>query len=293
MEDIIIVNEKEFFEKKKRFLESGSERIHILADFDRTLTKAFYKQKKASAIIQHLRLEKGRYLTEDYAERSHALFDQYHPIEIDPKIPMNERVEKMVEWWKAHMDLLIECGLDKTTIKKCIEDTISEDTLCFREGVEDFLSRLKRENVPLVIITSSLGDLIDEFLSQQNKKSDNVHVIGNRFNFDSKGKAINIEKIVHIFNKNEFSTEGLGVHKKLLERKNVILLGDHLGDLGMVDGFPYDDLIKISFLNENIQGNLEGYKEAYDVVILNDGNFDFVNKLTKELISKKQWGTAP
>ena len=52
----------------------------------------------------------------------------------------------------------------------------------------------------------------------------------------------------------------------------------------MIEGFPYDNLIKIGFLNENVEENLESYKKSYDVVILGDGDFGFVNELIVEIV---------
>jgi len=116
-------------------------------------------------------------------------------------------------------------------------------------------------------------------MKQQGILSENIHTIGNSFEFNKNGKAVGIKKIVHVFNKNEMSIKELPVYDKLLNRKNVILLGDSLGDLGMIEGFDHDNLIKIGFLNENIEKSLEEYKKNYDVVILNDGDFGFVNEL--------------
>ncbi len=67
-------------------------------------------------------------------------------------------------------------------------------------------------------------------------------------------------------------------------RKNIILLGDNLEDIGMVKGFNYDNLIKIGFLNENVEENLEQYKRNYDVIILNDSPLDYVSGLLKKMI---------
>jgi len=67
-------------------------------------------------------------------------------------------------------------------------------------------------------------------------------------------------------------------------RRNVLLLGDNLSDVGMIIGFDYDNLIKIGFLNEKVEENLEQYKQNYDVVILNDSSLDYVNRLLKEVI---------
>ncbi len=72
--------------------------------------------------------------------------------------------------------------------------------------------------------------------------------------------------------------------KKLKDRKNVILLGDSLGDLEMIKGFDYVNLIRMGFLNYQDEENLEDYKKAYDVVILNDSSMDYVNGLLKKII---------
>ena len=64
----------------------------------------------------------------------------------------------------------------------------------------------------------------------------------------------------------------------------MILLGDNLEDIGMIEGFDYENLIKIGFLNENVEENLLEFKKNFDAIILNDGEMDFVNKLLKEII---------
>ncbi len=279
MENIIISNASEFERKKKKMIEEGVGKLHVLSDFDRTLTKAFHKDEKTGSIISKLRKEKGKYLTEDYAERAQKLFDKYHPIEISQDFLQYEKNEKMFEWWKKHKELLIECGFDKNTVVRIVNDMIEGDYLVFRNKVREFLESLEKKKIPLIIMTSSLGDLVEEFMKQKKVLSDNVYIIGNSFEFNKDGKAIGIKKIIHVFNKNEQSVSELPVFKELLNRKNVILLGDSLGDLGMIEGFDYDNLIKIGFLNENVEGSLEEFKKSYDVVILNDGDFGFINEL--------------
>ena len=51
----------------------------------------------------------------------------------------------------------------------------------------------------------------------------------------------------------------------------------------MVEGIKYNEIIKIGCLNNNIEENLEQYKKAYDVVILNACSMNFVNKLLKQI----------
>ena len=51
----------------------------------------------------------------------------------------------------------------------------------------------------------------------------------------------------------------------------------------MIRGFEYDNLIKIGFFNYSDEENLDDYKKAYDVLILNDGNMDYINNLLKKI----------
>lgn len=268
-----IILSDDFEETKDKIIAEGLDKFHVLADFDRTLTKCFVNSEKASSIISHLR--NGKYLTEDYAAKAHALFDEYHHIEINPNLPMEEKKERMKEWWTKHYNLLIESGLNKETIIQAVTDMINEGTLVLREGVEDFLQFLNEKNIPLVIMSSSIGDLIIEFLKQKNIFYDNIHVISNLLEFDENGTAMKIKEIIHVFNKYEIEVK----IPEVQERKNVLLLGDSVGDLGMIEGFEYDNLLKIGFLNENVEENLEVYQDMFDVVLLGDSDFSFVNQL--------------
>ncbi len=163
--------------------------------------------------------------------------------------------------------------------------SLKERPLQFREGTKEFTSLLHKLNIPLVFVTASVGDMVLEYIKKEGIAFDNVHVIGNNFKYNSSGKVIGIKPpIVHTFNKSEISLKNLSVYKELLERKNVILLGDSLGDIDMVEGFHYDNLIKIGFLNSNVQELLENYKSAFDIVITGDGDFSYVNDLLKRIL---------
>ena len=87
-------------------------------------------------------------------------------------------------------------------------------------------------------------------------------------------------------NKDETAIQDFPVFEIIKNRKNVLLLGDGLGDAGMIDGFDYNNLIKIGFLNEKIEENLPSFKKVYDILALNDSSMDFVNTLLNSLIKK-------
>ena len=65
-------------------------------------------------------------------------------------------------------------------------------------------------------------------------------------------------------------------------------MGDGIGDIDMIKGFDYENIIKVGFLNKNVKENLKRYKNNFDIVILNDSDLFYVNKLLKELIQSKK-----
>jgi 5'-nucleotidase len=281
---IVASGPEEFNSKKEKFIESGIGKIHVLADFDRTLTKAFVDGEKTPSVIAELR--RKNYISEEYSKKATELSEIYRPIEMDLSVSHKEKKEKMKEWWEKHFDLLIESGLNK----KHIVEIVESGKIKLREGADEFFELLKKNKIPLIIMSSAgLGiESISMALEKEGKLSENVHIISNSFEWNSEGKAISVKKpIIHGMNKAEVSLKELPIYDELLEKKNVILLGDSLGDLGMIEGFPYDNLIKIGFLNYNVEANLEKFKENFDVVITDDGDLEFVNNFLKEVINIK------
>jgi len=281
MENIIISDPERLKNLKMAISKDGAEKLHLLSDFDRTLTTAFVDGKGVHSLISILYNE--NYLSPDYRKKAQALYQKYYPIEIDPKIAREKKKKKMIEWWTKHFALLIKSGLNKNDLK----DIIDSGRVRLRQGCAELIDFLKSRNIPLVIMSASgVGiDPISMFLEKEGKLYDNIHIISNYYEWDENGNAIGVkEPIIHSLNKDETAIQNFPAFKEVKNRKNVILLGDILEDIEMVEGFDYDNLIKIGFLNEKTEENLEGYKRKYDVVILNDSSMDYVNQLLKEII---------
>ena len=282
MENIIIQNPKKLEEIKKAISESGAEKLHVISDFDRTLTYSSVDGQRRPSLIFVLR--NGGYLTPDYAEKAQALFDKYHPIEMDPNIAISEKKEAMQQWWQSHFELLIRSGLNKNDIEKAVVS----GKIKFRGGAHEFFDSLHSNKIPLIVLSANgLGeDATSMFFEKNGGLYDNIHIISNSFEWNEKGDMIGFKKpIIHIMNKDETVIKNFpAIFQEVKSRTNVLLLGDNMGDVGMIDGFDYENLIKIGFLNENIEENLEQYEENYDIVILNDSPMDFVNELLKELV---------
>jgi 5'-nucleotidase len=284
MENIIISDPARLDRIKKAFIKAGVANIHIRCDFDRTLTTAFVDGKSVPSIISVLR--NGNYLTPDYANEAMSLYNKYHPIEINPKIPVEEKMKAMQEWWMTHFKLLIKSGLNKKDLVRAVES----NQITFRPGFDEFCDLLSKYSIPLLIISSSGlgGDAISMYLEKTGHMKQNVYIVSNNIDWDEQGNAIRIkEPIIHTLNKDETAIESLPVFRIIKERKNVILLGDSLDDVKMVTGFRYDNLIKIGFLNEDVEKNLVYYKKQFDVVIVNDSSLEFASGLLREIANFK------
>lgn len=281
MPNILILNPIEFQKKKEIFRKEGIEKIHIISDFDRTLTKAFVNGEKFTSIMSQM--YDGHHLSEDYARKAQALRDKYYPIEINTKIPLEDKKKAMEEWWRIHKKLLIESGLNL----RDVQDIVDNGKLEFRQGALEFFDITWESKIPLVVFSSSgIGEAIPLYFKKIKKDYKNIHIITNSMKYNKKGDAIGIkEPIIHIFNKGEIALRGLPIMKELKTRKNVILLGDSLGDLDMTHGFNYDNILRIGFYNYE-EEKLEDFKKSFDVIVLNDGDMDFINKLLKEIIEQ-------
>ena len=280
MNNIIISNKENLEKTKEAILKSGKDKIHIISDFDKTLTTSLVKGTYPSVTSV---LRDQNYLSPDYAIKAKELYSKYHPIENDPNIPFEQKKKAMEEWWRTHFALLIQYGLNKNDIRKSVE--LSK--VKFKEGFAEFMELLKKDNIPLVIVSSSgIGTYcISLYFEREKKLYQNVHIISNSYEWDENGKAVAVnEPIIHNMNKDGYVIRNVTVFETIKDRKNVILLGDTIDDVLMVKGFEYDNLIKIGFLNENVEENLEKYKENFDVVLLNDSSLNYVNELLKELM---------
>ena len=287
MGKIIIRDPKGLEQKIEKMVAGGTENLHIRSNFDGTLTLTYRKGKKVPSIISRLR-QSENYISKDYAQRAQELADTYRPIEYDPNIDDETKRAKMLEWWSRHYDLLKEVGLNKDILNKLIE----EEDAGFRVGVREFTDLLYENKIPMVIMSSSgIGNTIRFFLEKEGLLHSNMSILTNEVLFDEKGIMTGVKKpIIHTYNKNEIAISELPNYEEIEKRRNVLLVGDVLGDLGMMEGFKYNELITVGFLSENVEKNLEEYKEKFDIVVLDDYSMRYVNNILKKIIkgSKKK-----
>ena len=162
----------------------------------------------------------------------------------------------------------------------------SEETN-FRAWCAELFDLLYQKNIPLIILSASgVGyDSIYYCLKNENKLYDNIDIISNDFVRDENGKAIGVrEPVIHSFNKDETVVKDFPIYEDIKDRKNILLLGDGLWDAQMADGFDYENIIKIWFLNNDSPEHREKFSEVFDLIILDDGDIEEVNKIIKKLV---------
>lgn len=282
MEAVVIPQRENFNQRKQLLIKGGLFKLQVIADFDRTLTANFANGRKISSLIAAL--SDHHYLTADYAAKAQALFDYYRPLESDISLSVEAKKGLMTEWWRRHFKLLIASGLNLTDIKSVIDNRFVN----LRTGVVEFIKLLSKFKIPLIIFSANgLGvSALDYFFQKEGLPMDNLHFIANDFVWGEDGRALSVkEPIIHSFNKDETELSAFGCLEKVKDRTNILLLGDSLGDVGMANGFPYRNLLKIGFLNDKIRESLPVYREAYDALILNDGDFSLPLEILKEIIN--------
>lgn len=268
----------------------GLSKLQVIADFDMTLTKYMVNGRRGQS--SHSLLNQGN---PEYDLKRQQLFDHYYPLEISPTIPLPEKTKLMEEWWEKTHVLLVEGGLSRQAIVESVAKAVIE----FRDAVDHLLQYLQDNSVPVLIFSAGLSDIIEEVMHQKlGRKFSNVRVISNKMDFDSDGNLLGFKgKTIHVLNKNEHAL-GLSSQKPvsnmgsstideidvsaLRSRTNVLLLGDHLGDLGMSDGLDYENRISVGFLNENVDAWLDDYKNNFDVVLPNDETMSYVINLLQQ-----------
>ena len=248
--------------KIQKILEWWTEKLQVIADFDKTLT--YWNQPSIIAVLYNY-----DYLSEDYSKKAKELEKFYMPKEEDRSIPFEERKNLMNERWVKHEQLLIESWLSK----KHIENVVNSWILKLREGCHDMLDQLDSLWIPVIVLSASWlwTDSIAIYLQEHLDKHQKLYIISNEYDWDENWFAIwRKEPVITSLNKNEtvISEKSFPeIYQEIERRKNIILLWDKIEDLDMAEGINPEVLLKIWFLNSWSDENLEFYKKYFDIVI--------------------------
>jgi len=274
---VIIINKSKVEEKIKKLVTDGAEKLQVIVDFDYTLTKA---DVECSWGV----LETYKQLPASYHNRVKAAKDKFLPIEQDLSIDLEQKIPLMIEWYKEANQCLAESGVQKCWLPRMVE----ESNCVLRDDTDKMMSLLHTHQVPVLVMSAGIGDLIREIMTHFSVLHSNTSLVSNFLKFDAEGNVVGLSaednELIHMYNKADIIRKKT-VDGKCDPRKNVILMGDSLGDLDMAAGVIDPEVIlTIGFLNKNIERNLPKYQEMFDVVLVDDQTMNFPNNLLKSIL---------
>lgn len=274
-------------EKIEKIKELGNENLIILSDFDDTITKAFREDNSRASNSFSVYPNHPHLLSEDYVKETNELFDIYYPIEQDPNKSFEEKEKIVVKWWEKEFELYKKYGFTENTIHEIIEKKLLE----LKEKTPEFFDITKENNIPLVIVSAGIYNIIHSFLDSVKKDYENIHVIANQFEFDADNKFKNIKgDTIHSMNKNFNELKTLPIYDEIKDKKSCIILGDSTSDTQMSNGKEFEVILKIGFLNKlkndkQYAERLEAHKKYYDIIIEGTEDFTKINDLLKEILN--------
>lgn len=207
-----------FEAKIQALLNGGRKSVHLISDFDMTLTKYWLNGKRS--VSSHGILERYSRLDSGFKDKVAALYTHYYPLEVSHSLEMSQKVKFMEEWWSKAHELIIQQGLSKKDISLMVQETTVE----FRPGLNALIDLISKENIPLLIFSAGIGDIILEILTQAKLfNPGHMHIVSNRLGWNSEGICDHFEgQLIHVFNKNESSVTDPTYKDLLLHRQNVV-----------------------------------------------------------------------
>ncbi|XP_044532852.1 7-methylguanosine phosphate-specific 5'-nucleotidase [Gracilinanus agilis] len=267
----------------KSLKKGGGNRLQVISDFDMTLTRFGFNGKRCPTSYNIL--DNSKIVSEDCQKKLKDLLHYYYPIEIDPNRTIKEKYPLMVEWWTKAHDLLCQQKIQKYQIAQIVRDS---DAM-LRDGFETFFNTLYQSNVPLLIFSAGIGDILEEMIRQMNVFHPNIHVVSNYMDFNESGYLQGFKgHLIHTYNKNSSVLEDSKYFEQLQAKTNILLLGDSMGDLTMADGVSkVGNILKIGFLNDKVEERRERYMDAYDIVLEKDETLDVVNGILTHILCEE------
>jgi len=245
-------------------LKNLSDDFYVITDFDRTLTS---KESEPSMGIV------PKYLGGKCLQERTKIFNHYRPLELDYTIKEQEKQKIMKEWANRSFTLLSKY-LTQNIINKALENA----NIHFRKGAKEFLIKMNDMNIPVIIMSSGVGNILKAFLEKEGCLFNNIEIVSNFFEFQDKKAYIDLDGIMATLNK-EYKKIPINVRNKLEQKENALLFGDLIEDIKMANKEKLSNTITFGFLDANVEDNLEEFNKNFDVLLAGDEDFDSIKKV--------------
>jgi phosphoserine phosphatase len=198
----------------------GAGKLHLVLDFDRTLTQG--KDGSGRDITTWHVLQ--RHIPEAARNKYWEFYNRYRPLEARNKMSVPEAIA----WWSGVLNIYKDNNLKWGDVAKGLEIAMPA-----RAGAKELFDVCAKKNIPTIIISAGIKDLIDLWCQKLGVSPSLV--LSTELNFGPEGNVCGWDAgtLIHALNKSEM---GHGKLEPIRERRpNAILVSDSIHDAGMVN----------------------------------------------------------
>ena len=298
----ILDTKKQIFKKsfKKHLDDDGKkDKVLLVTDFDFTLFNKFNystgEKFDSSYGMYNLDLIGGS--QKDFEDKRKILHSTYLKYEEDFSIDEEIRKEKIKEWNTRALGYMYHPNFSRESAKKMVEIKNEYNKIYFKEKVKEFYEKLIELNIPIIIVSGGIKEIIIEFLKLLNIKGledfikrKRILFIANEFIYDEKtNKCIDFRKdVIYGYNKSEYVKKLVDANFPNIE--NVFVLGDLDTDYKSIEKLNLDknkNIIGTGFVYYNPQDiknkdfdyqknqQINVFKKIYDINLLMEEGYDY------------------
>lgn len=301
-------NRDNFKAKLQNLVAAGKEKLLVVTDYDFTVSR-FAQKPGVRGASCHKVLEDSGVLGEEYEVKGQAVQRKYYAYEVDPSIDDVTKNIYMDEWVHKSHELLLEFRLTRSLLKEAVRRALDRKAMNLRNQVREYFDLLKAHEVPLLIFSAGIGEVLQEVLYQENildeQKLQDVTVISNKCIFadslcDDGDYGISpcsstkvpieatpsdvligfVEPMIHVYNKKASAfMERHPFFKRpdLKEKSTLLMLGDSPRDVDMSEGmsFKQENTLCVGFVNDKVIERLDSYLSCgFDILMFDDCGYE-------------------
>uniref|UniRef100_A0A8R1DWN8 5'-nucleotidase n=1 Tax=Caenorhabditis japonica TaxID=281687 RepID=A0A8R1DWN8_CAEJA len=155
------------------------------------------------------------------------------------------------------------------------------------DNADIMMKKMSIHAVPFIIFSAGIGTIIEMYLRHKfGRVESNTHIVSNMMGFDADGYVSSFsEPLIHVFCKNSSVIPAdVTFSDQIHGRRNVILMGDSVGDAFMDVGVEEEQLsLKIGFVNHDVDKLVDKYLNYFDIVLVLDQSMDVPNQILEAI----------
>ena len=296
----IIISDEKVLEIKKEIFKNSynkkEDKILVVTDFDFTLFNKYNYSTGEKYDSSYGIFNKDVFggSQKDFQEKRKMLHSTYLKYEEDLSIDEQIRKDKIKEWTTRALGYILHPNFTRESISKMVE--IKKNNIHFKNNVKKYYEKLIELNIPIIIVSGGIKEIIIEVLKLLNIKGlddymekKRLFIIANEFIFDENNKCVDFNKnVIYGFNKSEYVKKI--VDENFPKVENVFVMGDLDIDYKSIEKLELDknkNVIGIGYIyfNPNDLKNkdfdyennelVNSFKKIYDINLLMEEGYDY------------------